>query len=67
MSKVVNNYESIKKTKEKMITKIEELYKNLLIVESKIDRTKFDFDTPLANRFRLKANELINKEIMIST
>lgn len=62
MSKVYNNYENIRETKQLMLDKIEELQKELLIVESKLEESKNDFDTPLATKFRLKADELIKTE-----
>ena len=62
MYRVYNNYENIRETKQLMLDKIEELQKELLIVESKLEESKKDFDTPFATKFRLKANELIKNE-----
>ena len=62
MSRIYNNYENIKEVKQKMIVKIEELQRELEIVESKLEESKNDFDTPLASKFRIKANELIKNE-----
>lgn len=62
MSRIYNNYENIKEVKQKMIVKIEELQRELEIVESKLEESKNDFDTPLASKFRIKANELIKSE-----
>ena len=62
MYKVSSNYDNIKQIKNKMSSKIEEVYNELLIVESKIEQTKLDFDTPLATKFRTKASDIVNKE-----
>ena len=62
MSKYYNNYENIKETKQLILDKIEELQKEISIVESKLDESKNDFDTPLATKFRNKAIELIKNE-----
>ena len=63
MSRIKNNYISIRETKKKMLDKLEELQKELVIVEGKIEDTKKDFDTPFANKFRIRANELIKEEM----
>ena len=62
MSRVYNNYQNIKETKQKMLDKNEELKKELANVETKLEASKKDFDTPMANKFRVKANELIKNE-----
>ena len=62
MSKIYNNYENIKEVKQQMLDKITELQNELSIIESKLEESKNDFDTPLASKFRIKANELIKNE-----
>lgn len=62
MAEIYSNYLNIDETRKLMLNKISELYKDLLVIESKIDETKKDFDTPAANKIRLKANELINNQ-----
>lgn len=62
MSKIYNNYENLKEVKQQMIDKISELQKELSITEYKLEESKNDFDTPLATKFRTKANELIKNE-----
>ena len=62
MSRIYNNYENIKEVKQKMLDKVAELQKELLVAESNLEESKKDFDTPLATKFRLKADELIKNE-----
>lgn len=62
MAEIYSNYLNIDETRKLMLNKISELYKDLLVIESKIDETKKDFDTPAANKIRFKANELINNQ-----
>ncbi len=62
MSKIYNNYENLKEVKQQMLDKITELQNELSIIESKLEESKNDFDTPLASKFRIKANELIKNE-----
>lgn len=65
MPKVYNNYLNIDETRKLMLDKISELYEELSVIESKVDETKKDFDTPVANMIRLKASELINNQYRI--
>lgn len=65
MPKYVNNYKNIKETKKKMLSTIDELYKELSVAVSKIEQSKVAFDTPMANKFRIKSTELLKREKQI--
>lgn len=65
MPKYVNNYKNIKETKKKMLSTIDELYKELSVAVSKIEQSKEAFDTPMANKFRIKSTELLKREKQI--
>lgn len=65
MPKYISNYENIRETKKKMLATIDELYKELAVIESKIEQSKVAFDTPMANKFRIKSTELLKREKQI--
>lgn len=65
MPKYISNYENIRETKKKMLSTIDELYKELAVIESKIEQSKVAFDTPMANKFRIKSTELLKREKQI--